>query len=245
MLNTPMALAAGLVIGLALSWFWLWRPAVAMVSREKREAADKIARAERRVAELESEKTTPKGKSGGGKNKVADKPAAAKGDTNGRVSALESELAKERRERGELEEQHAKLQAQLESSGTKLANLQTEANRLRSASKNSPDGSNDESAAMAALRAELDEARRHARDLEAKLESQPAAPQVNVDDLKQVKGIGKAIERRLKHLGIKNLNQLAAMSAEEVEKIDNELDFRGRMTREDWSGQAKALITPS
>ena len=242
MLNTPMALAAGLVIGLALSWFWLWRPAVAMVSREKREAADKVAKAERRVAELESDNASQKGKSGGGKNKPANKPAPAKGDTNGRVSALESELAKERRERSELEEQHGKLQAQLETSGAKLASLQTEANRLRSGSNTGTNGASDENAALAALQAELDDARRHASDLEAKLASQPAAAQVNVDDLKQVKGIGKAIERRLKNLGIKNLSQLAAMSPAKVEKIDNELDFRGRMTREDWSGQAKSLI---
>mgnify|MGYP005863885139 CR=1 FL=1 len=70
--------------------------------------------------------------------------------------------------------------------------------------------------------------------------SPPAAP----DDLKRIKGIGPSLERKLHELGITRLEQIARLSAVEVERIDAQLDFPGRIRRERWVEQARALLRP-
>jgi predicted flap endonuclease-1-like 5' DNA nuclease len=63
-------------------------------------------------------------------------------------------------------------------------------------------------------------------------------------DLKRVKGIGPAIERRLNELGVNSLADLAALSPADVDRINARLDFPGRIQREHWIEQAKALLSP-
>ena len=93
----------------------------------------------------------------------------------------------------------------------------------------------------------------------AKVE-QPAAPQVEAapaagtaaapavetaapaDDLKKLSGVGPALEKKLHALGVTAFDQIAAWTAEDIARIDEELDFKGRIEREDWVAQAKALI---
>ena len=63
------------------------------------------------------------------------------------------------------------------------------------------------------------------------------------DDLKVVKGIGPKIEKLLNKLGIKSLEQLATLKAAEINKVDEALvDFSGRIKRDEWVAQAKAII---
>ncbi|MFG1423725.1 hypothetical protein [Roseixanthobacter liquoris] len=62
------------------------------------------------------------------------------------------------------------------------------------------------------------------------------------DDLKQLKGIGPLNERKLNALGIYHFHQIAGWSEEEARWIGAFLGFRGRVEREDWIGQARALI---
>ena len=61
------------------------------------------------------------------------------------------------------------------------------------------------------------------------------------DDLKRIKGIGKVNERKLNALGVWHLDQIAAWSDQEIAWVDGYLAFKGRIEREDWVGQAKAL----
>jgi predicted flap endonuclease-1-like 5' DNA nuclease len=62
------------------------------------------------------------------------------------------------------------------------------------------------------------------------------------DDLKAIKGIGPAIEKTLNELGIFRYAQVADMSRYDIERIGNRLKgFKGRIEREDWMGQARAL----
>jgi predicted flap endonuclease-1-like 5' DNA nuclease len=70
----------------------------------------------------------------------------------------------------------------------------------------------------------------------------PAAPPGDPNDLKRVKGIGPALERRLNELGVKSLADLADLPPGEVDRINAKLDFPGRIQRERWVEQAKALI---
>jgi F-type H+-transporting ATPase subunit gamma len=61
------------------------------------------------------------------------------------------------------------------------------------------------------------------------------------DDLEdEIEGIGPVIGRKLAELGITTLRQVATWTAEDAQRIGAQLDFPGRIEREDWIGQAKA-----
>jgi peptide/nickel transport system ATP-binding protein len=59
------------------------------------------------------------------------------------------------------------------------------------------------------------------------------------DDLKQISGIGPALESRLNGLGIYRFEQIAAWRKAEIEWVETFLNFKGRIERDDWVGQAK------
>ena len=61
------------------------------------------------------------------------------------------------------------------------------------------------------------------------------------DDLKRVRGIGPVNERKLHDLGIYHFDQIAVWSTEEIRWVGAYLAFPGRIFRENWVGQAKAL----
>jgi predicted flap endonuclease-1-like 5' DNA nuclease len=62
------------------------------------------------------------------------------------------------------------------------------------------------------------------------------------DDLRAVRGIGPSMERMLHGLGIVSFRQLAMLDGVELERVRSELsDFRSRIEREDWVGQAREL----
>ena len=65
----------------------------------------------------------------------------------------------------------------------------------------------------------------------------PAKP----DDLKLISGVGPKIEGVLNGLGIYKYDQIAGWKKAEREWVDDHLKFRGRIEREDWVKQAKAL----
>lgn len=57
----------------------------------------------------------------------------------------------------------------------------------------------------------------------------------SIDNLKEIKGIGPVLERRLNQLGIFQFRQIAAWSEEDIAYFDEHLtDFRGRIRRDDW-----------
>ncbi|MGH6761476.1 MAG: NADH-quinone oxidoreductase subunit NuoE [Phyllobacterium sp.] len=62
-----------------------------------------------------------------------------------------------------------------------------------------------------------------------------------VDDLKMISGVGPKIEELLHELGIFTYAQVASWKKAEREWVDNYLSFKGRVEREDWVKQAKAL----
>jgi large subunit ribosomal protein L21 len=62
------------------------------------------------------------------------------------------------------------------------------------------------------------------------------------DDLKLIGGVGPALEKKLQDLGYTSLAQIAALTPEQVAEIDEKLNFKGRVEREDWIGQAKDLL---
>ena len=101
------------------------------------------------------------------------------------------------------------------------------------------DESAEEEAAPAA------EAPVEAAPVEAAEEAAPAeseAESADADDLTQINGIGPVIAGKLNGLGITTYKQIAELSAEDVEKIDGELNFKGRIEREEWISQAQAKV---
>lgn len=68
-------------------------------------------------------------------------------------------------------------------------------------------------------------------------------PAGDPDDLKKITGVGPSLERRLRDLGVTKIEQIANFSDEDVENVDAVLNFKGRIQRDDWVGQAKALVT--
>ena len=70
----------------------------------------------------------------------------------------------------------------------------------------------------------------------------PAAATEVKDDVKLIGGVGPALEKKLAALGVTSLKQIAEFTAEEIERIDAELNFKGRIEREEWVEQAKELL---
>ncbi|MER8575750.1 NADH-quinone oxidoreductase subunit E [Mesorhizobium sp. M1338] len=62
-----------------------------------------------------------------------------------------------------------------------------------------------------------------------------------VDDLKLISGVGPKIEGILHSLGIFTFAQVASLKKAEREWVDGYLSFQGRIDRDDWVKQAKAL----
>ena len=67
-------------------------------------------------------------------------------------------------------------------------------------------------------------------------------PEREVDDLKQIIGIGKVFEGALNELGVYSFRQLANFGIADIARVNAKLkEFKGRMEQDDWVGQAKEL----
>ena len=75
----------------------------------------------------------------------------------------------------------------------------------------------------------------------ARAEAGKEAP--DLENLQLIRGVGPAIEKTLRKLGIRNLEQIAALTAEDIHKVAAEIrGFSSRIARENWIGQAKKLL---
>ena len=61
------------------------------------------------------------------------------------------------------------------------------------------------------------------------------------DDLKKIPGIGPRLEKVLNDRGIVRYGDIAGLSKAALKKLDGDLGLEGRVIRDDWAGQAKAL----
>jgi small subunit ribosomal protein S2 len=69
-----------------------------------------------------------------------------------------------------------------------------------------------------------------------------AAPRGAPDDLAKITGVGPQIEKKLNEHGVFHYWQIAAMTTAEAAKLDADLKFNGRVARDKWSDQARALM---
>ncbi len=69
----------------------------------------------------------------------------------------------------------------------------------------------------------------------------PSSP----DNLKEISGIGPGIEEKLHKIGVWSFGQIASWSKKNVEFVNQNLSFSGRIEREEWIKQAKRLAKES
>ncbi len=66
---------------------------------------------------------------------------------------------------------------------------------------------------------------------------------ISHDDLKLIAGIGPGLEKKLRDAGITSYLQIAALTPAEIAELEaNVVKFTGRITRDDWIGQAQQLM---
>ena len=64
------------------------------------------------------------------------------------------------------------------------------------------------------------------------------------DNLKEIKGVGPKLENTLNDMGVYHFDQIAGWSAQEIAWMDNNLKgFRGRVSRDGWTEQARILAS--
>lgn len=76
---------------------------------------------------------------------------------------------------------------------------------------------------------------------EEELEVLLEIPDTQKDDLARIQGIGAEFERRLNQFGIFRLSQIAAWDESKIAEMEKKLGATGRISRDNWVGQARAL----
>jgi large subunit ribosomal protein L21 len=77
----------------------------------------------------------------------------------------------------------------------------------------------------------------------AKSKAAPAAEAAGFDDdVSLISGVGPVLKEKLAGAGITSLKQIAAWKKKDIAKFDEELEFSGRIERDEWVEQAKELI---
>ena len=77
---------------------------------------------------------------------------------------------------------------------------------------------------------------------EAPKKAAPKAEAAGADDLKQLSGVGPALEKKLHEAGVTTFAQIASWGADDIAEMDEKLSFKGRIEREGWVEQAKAIV---
>lgn len=62
------------------------------------------------------------------------------------------------------------------------------------------------------------------------------------DDLTLISGVGPKLKEKLYSQGITQFEQIAAWKAADIRQFDDKLSFKGRIKRDEWVKQAKALM---
>lgn len=96
--------------------------------------------------------------------------------------------------------------------------------------------------AAAAPKAEKKAAPKAEAKAEAPKPAAKAAKAEGADDLKQLSGVGPALEKKLHEAGVTTFAQIAAWTEADIAEMDEKLSFKGRIEREGWVEQAKEKI---
>lgn len=222
---------------------------------QHQECAPEMLKLRGRISELEQsvESTAAQSKESVGDDKVVideGKLASSSEETQSaaRIAELELQLSQERERRQVLRGEFERIEQQLARSSLGAVQLGGESLALHEAS--APFKHEDPIVGDAADKpSDQDSATQTAAPMGIMSgvqadDSEPLFPttdDVAVDDLKRIKGIGPVLERKLHKLGVKSFAQIAAFTDDDIGKVDQVLNFKGRIEREDWVGQARNL----
>ena len=84
-------------------------------------------------------------------------------------------------------------------------------------------------------------AEKPAKKAAAKPAAAKKAAATGADDLKQLSGVGPALEKKLNENSVTTFAQIAGWSKADIDDMDGKLSFKGRIEREGWVAQAKKL----
>lgn len=70
----------------------------------------------------------------------------------------------------------------------------------------------------------------------------PDSRSEQADDLTRIKGIGAVLEKKLIGIGITSFHQIADLTPADIDRLAGLLEFPGRIEREEWVAQAKAIV---
>jgi len=87
-----------------------------------------------------------------------------------------------------------------------------------------------------------DEAKPAKAEKAAKAEAIAAAEAGYTDDISLIGGVGPTLKKKLEGAGYGTLASIAALSADDVARLDADLKLGGRIERDEWVEQAKELI---
>ena len=76
----------------------------------------------------------------------------------------------------------------------------------------------------------------------AEFTEEPVHEDEDLDDLTRISGVGPVLQEKLYRLGITTYQQIAELTPEDIARVDEVLDFPGRVEREDWVGQARKML---
>ncbi|SES20054.1 LSU ribosomal protein L21P [Tranquillimonas rosea] len=84
-------------------------------------------------------------------------------------------------------------------------------------------------------------------EMEKRVKAEPtqeksAEPAGAEDDLKKLTGVGPALEKKLVEAGITSFEQIASWSADDVAEWDEKANLKGKIEKEGWVDQAKAIL---
>jgi len=180
------------------------------------------------------------------------------GRLRGELDSLRGDLDRTRSERDRLRADSDRLKGELDACGRARADLESRLRDAPAAKAATPPPAalmSSSSAATSAAPAKSAAARKPAATKTAAKAAAPkkaaapaakkaAAPQAasgKADNLRRLIGIGPVNERLLKGLGVTTYAQIAAWTDADVKRVEEILNFDGRIAREKWIEQAKLL----
>lgn len=167
---------------------------------------------------------------------------------NARVAALQEELRQSDSALAETKDRLIGLQMESRAVEARAKPLEAELAQAKRATEQAIEQEMRQRELVAELQGQLAASKRPPQSKPPASASRPAAPlppaqhsAKSRDDLTAIKGIGKVIEKKLHDLGITSFSQIATMGPEEVRRVNEALEFPGRVEREQWIEQAREL----
>lgn len=148
---------------------------------------------------------------------------------------VESELAEDAVEDSQIEEsQSAATEVEVEAEVASISTDETDSEPAEETEAPVPEATVDEP--------EIHPSEAMLAELDGKQPIQVDRPTNGGDDLTTITGVGPRIAEVLNGLGIWTFAQIAEWKPENETWIENHLSFKGRVSRENWVGQAKELL---